>query len=106
MAPLAYVIGSIVVVMMICLACHRLRRCARGMPIDELPQRVVDDRRHCYYHHDLLHHHQEHPRGFNQYQLEQPSPPSESDDEAEIEAEAEAEADQACDQDTSSPDCV
>ncbi|XP_014468464.1 PREDICTED: dorsal-ventral patterning tolloid-like protein 1 isoform X2 [Dinoponera quadriceps] len=97
-APLAYVIGSVLVVVLICLGCHRLRRCARGMPIDELPQRVVDDRRHCYYHHDLLHHHQEQqPRGFNQYQLEQPpSPPSESDGEAE----------QVCDQETSSPDSV
>ncbi|XP_032681365.1 cubilin isoform X3 [Odontomachus brunneus] len=106
-APLGYVIGSILVVMMICLGCHRLRRCMRGMPIDELPQRVVDDRRHCYYH-DFPHHYQEHPRGFNQYQLEQPSPPSESDGEAEVEAEAETEADaeQACDQETSSLDTV
>lgn len=105
MAPLGYVIGSILVVMIICLGCHRLRRCTRGMPIDELPQQVADDQRRCYYHHDLLHHHQE--RGFNQYQVEdQPSPPSESDGEADVEAEAEAEADQVCDQESSSPDSV
>lgn len=98
MMPLAYLIGSILLVTIICLGCYWLRRYARGVPIDELPQRVVDDRRPCYYHHDLLHHHQEHSRGFNQYQLEEPSPPSDSDGEAEV--------DQACDQETSSPDSV
>ncbi|XP_026824428.1 tolloid-like protein 2 isoform X2 [Ooceraea biroi] len=104
--PIGYAIGSILVALVLCLICHRmLRRRARGMQIDELPpQRVIDDRRHCYHQHNLLRHqHQDYApglRGFNQYQLEQPSPPSESDeDEAE-------EPEQSGDQETSSPDSV
>lgn len=98
--PVGYATGGLLVALVICLVCHRLRRRPRhGMRTDEPSQRVVDDRRHCYHHHDLLHHHQDHsPRGFNQYQLEEPSPPSESDDEMEPE--------QGCDQETSSPDSV
>ncbi|XP_011702582.1 PREDICTED: uncharacterized protein LOC105458758 [Wasmannia auropunctata] len=101
--PIAYAVGSILVILMLCLICHRrLRRRSRNMPINELPpERIVDDRRHCYHHHDLLHHqHQNHAsmHSFNQYQLEQPSP-SESD-------EGEAEEPEQGDQETSSPDSV
>jgi len=76
------------------------------MQIDELaPQRVIDDRHHCYHQHNLLRHqHQDYVpglRGFNQYQLEQPSPPSESDEDDEPE-----ELEQSGDQETSSPDSV
>lgn len=102
--PLAYAIGSVLVALIICLVCHRrLRRRPRhGIPTNELPQRIVDDRHHCYHHHELLHHHQEHPpHGFNQYQLEEPSPLSETDDEMEPEEE-----EQGCEQETSSPDSV
>jgi hypothetical protein len=75
------------------------------MQIDELPpQRVIDDRRHCYHQHNLLRHqHQDYAPGlhdFNQYQLEQPSPPSESDEDEPEELE------QSGDQETSSPDSV
>lgn len=97
--PLCYAIGSVLIFLVVCLICHRrLRRRARGVSIDELPQRVVDDRLHCYHHHDLLHHHQDHSHSFNEYQLEQPSPPSESDGEIEPEHSG--------DQETSSPDSV
>ncbi|XP_024877003.1 uncharacterized protein LOC112457919 [Temnothorax curvispinosus] len=103
--PIAYAVGSILVILMFCLICHRrLRRRSHNIPINELsPQRVVDDRGHCYHHHDLLYHqHQNHAsrHSFNQYQLEQPSPSSESD-----EGEAE-ELEPDCDQETSSPDSV
>lgn len=104
--PIAYAVGSIFVgsILILCVICHRrLRGRSRNMPINELPpQRIVDDRRHCYNHHDLLcHQHQNHAsmHGFNQYQLE-PSPSSESD-----EGEAE-ELEPDCDQETSSPDSV
>lgn len=103
--PIVYAVGSVLVILMLCLICHRrLRRQSHNVPVNELlPQRVVDDRRHCYHHHDLLHHqYQNHAstHSFNQYQLEQPSPSSESD-EGETE---EPEPD--CDQETSSPDSV
>lgn len=102
--PIIYAVGSILVILMLCLICHRkLHRRSHNMPINELPpQRMVDDQRHCY-HHDLLHHqHQNHAstHSFNQYQLEQPSSSSESD-----EGEAE-EPEPYCDQETSSPDSV
>lgn len=100
--PIVYAVGGILVILVLCLICHRrLRRQSHNIPINELsPQRMVDD--HCY-HHDLLHHqHQNHAstHSFNQYQLEQPSSSSESD-EGEVE---EPEPD--CDQETSSPDSV
>lgn len=80
-----------------------MRQRSHNMPINELPpQRIVGDRRHCYHHHDLLHHqHQNHEstHSFNQYQIEQPSPQSESDEGAE-------EPEPGCDQETSSPDSV
>lgn len=110
--PIIYAIGGILMALMFCLICQRRlhRRSRSGITIDELPpQRIIDDRRHCY-HHDMLpspyHHQPDHmsTRSFNQYQLEQPSPPSESDDDDEDEVE-EIE-DQGCDQETSSPDSV
>lgn len=69
------------------------------MPIDELPPQCVIDAidRHCYHHHDLLHTDHALTRGFNQYQLEEPSPLNESDEMEEPE--------QDC-QETSSPDSV
>ncbi|XP_018356275.1 PREDICTED: cubilin isoform X2 [Trachymyrmex septentrionalis] len=103
--PIVYAIGSILVIMMLCLICHhRLRRRSRNISINDLPpQQIVDDQRHCYQHHDLLHHqHQNHTstHSLNQYQLEQSSLPSESD-----EGEAE-EPEPCCDQESSSPDSV
>lgn len=103
--PIVYAIGSILVIMMLCLICHhKLRRRSRNISINDLPpQQIVDDQRHCYQHHDLLHHqHENHTstHSFNQYQLEQSSLPSESD-----EGEAE-EPDPCCDQESSSPDSV
>jgi len=102
--PIVYAIGSILVIMMLCLICHhRLRRRSRNISINDLPsQQIVDDQRHCYQHHDLLHHqHQNHTstHNFNQYQLEQSSLPSESD-------EGEAEEFEPCYQESSSPDSV
>lgn len=102
--PIVYAVGGILVILILGLICHRrLRQRSHSIPINELPpQHMVDDRHHCY-HHDLLHHqHQNHAstHSFNQYQLEQPSSPSESD-EGEVE---EPEPD--CDQETSSPDSV
>ncbi|XP_050446232.1 tolloid-like protein 1 isoform X2 [Cataglyphis hispanica] len=97
--PIAYAVGSILIILMFCLICHRrLRRRSRGIPIDELPPQCVIDAidRHCY-HHDLLHTDHALTRGFNQYHLEEPSPLNESDEMEEPE--------QDC-QETSSPDSV
>ncbi|CAL1677517.1 unnamed protein product [Lasius platythorax] len=96
--PVAYAIGSILVVLMFCLVCHRrLRRQSRGVPIDDLPPQCVIDDHHCYHHHDLLHTDHTLTR-FNQYQLEEPSPLNESDEMEEPE--------QDFHQETSSPDSV
>ncbi|XP_012271298.1 cubilin isoform X3 [Orussus abietinus] len=82
--PVGCAAGAVLMVVLLCLVCHqRLRRRGREVPIDDLEQRVKD-RRLCYHHHhSLLHHHQSHnhghSHGFSQYQLQQPSPPSESE---------------------------
>lgn len=99
--PIAYAVGSILVILMFCLVCHRkLRRRSRGVPIDELPPQCVIDAidRHCYHHHDLLHADHVLTHDFNQYQLEEPSPLNESDEMEEPEGD--------CHQETSSPDSV
>ncbi|XP_039306033.1 cubilin isoform X8 [Solenopsis invicta] len=103
--PIAYAVGSILVILMLCLICHRrLRRQSHNMPSHELsPQRILPNRHHCF-HDDLLHHqHQNHAstHNFNQYQLEQPSPPSESDCEGEAD-----EPEPSCNQEISSPDSM
>ncbi|XP_035739914.1 dorsal-ventral patterning tolloid-like protein 1 isoform X2 [Vespa mandarinia] len=85
--------ASILVVLFVCLLCHKLKRPIQEVHIDDLHQRV-EERHHCYHHHTLLQHHQDHIHEFNQYQLEQPSPPSDSD------------AEQVCGDETSSPDSV
>ncbi|EFN64302.1 Cubilin [Camponotus floridanus] len=99
--PIAYAVGSILVILMFCLVCHRkLRRRSRGVPIDELPPQCVIDAidRHCYHHHDLLHADHALTHDFNQYQLEESSPLNESDEMEEPE--------QDCHQETSSPDSM
>jgi len=100
--PIVYVVISILVILMLCLICHRrLRRRSRNIPINELSsQRIIDDRHHCYHHHDLLHHqHQNHAstHSFNEYQLEQPSESNDSEEE---------QPEPGCNQETSSPDSV
>ncbi|KAL2719162.1 bone morphogenetic protein 1 isoform X1 [Vespula squamosa] len=91
--PAVSAAASILVVLFVCLLCHKLKRPVQEVHIDDLHQRV-EERHHCYHHHTLLRHHQDHIHEFNQYQLEQPSPPSDSD------------AEQVCGDETSSPDSV
>ncbi|XP_046831022.1 bone morphogenetic protein 1 isoform X2 [Vespa crabro] len=91
--PAVSAAASILVVLFVCLLCHKLKRPIQEVHIDDLHQRV-EERHHCYHHHTLLQHHQDHIHEFNQYQLEQPSPPSDSD------------AEQVCGDETSSPDSV
>ncbi|XP_072756376.1 tolloid-like protein 1 isoform X2 [Anoplolepis gracilipes] len=98
--PIAYAVGSILIILMFCLVCHRkLRRRSHGVPIDELPPQCVIDAidRHCYHHHDLLHTDHALARGFNQYQLDEQSPLNDSDDMEEPKEDC---------QETSSPDSV
>ncbi|XP_043504117.1 dorsal-ventral patterning tolloid-like protein 1 isoform X1 [Polistes fuscatus] len=91
--PAVSAAASVLVVLFICLLCNKLKRPVQEVHIDDLHQRV-EERHHCYHHHSLLQHHQDHIHEFNQYQLEQPSPPSDSD------------AEQVCGDETSSPDSV
>ncbi|KAK2586444.1 hypothetical protein KPH14_010719 [Odynerus spinipes] len=92
--PAGYAAGAILVALFLCLICHRkLKRRVQEVHIDDLHQRV-EERHHCYHHHTLLQHHQDHTHDFNQYQLEQSSPPSDSD------------AEHGCGDETSSPDSV
>ncbi|XP_036147288.1 cubilin isoform X2 [Monomorium pharaonis] len=100
--PIVYTVGSILVILILCLICHR--RLRRSMPINELPpQRIIDDRHHCYHHHGLLHHqYQNHAstHNFSQYQLDQSNPLNESDEGGAEELEP------GYNQESSSPDSV
>ncbi|XP_043677575.1 tolloid-like protein 1 isoform X2 [Vespula pensylvanica] len=91
--PAVSVAASILVVLFVCLLCHKVKRPVQEVHIDNLHQRI-EEHHPCYHHHALLQHHQDHIHEYNQYQLEQPSPPSDSD------------AEQVCGDETSSPDSV
>ncbi|XP_043287239.1 tolloid-like protein 1 isoform X2 [Venturia canescens] len=104
--PVSCAVAAVLAALVLCLICHRkLKRRVEEVHIDDLQQRVDEERRcyhhhHHHYHHSLLNHPQTHSHAhthnYNQYQLEQPSPPSES----------ERDDDHVCHDDRSSPDSV
>ncbi|XP_066598102.1 tolloid-like protein 1 isoform X2 [Prorops nasuta] len=76
--PASYTAVAVGLALVLCFICRRkFKRREPEVHIDDLQQRV-DDRRHCYHHHSFLHH-PDHTHGFNQYQLQHPSPPSDSE---------------------------
>lgn len=104
--PVSCAVAAVLIALVLCLICHRkLKRRVEEVHIDDLQQRVDEERR-CYHHHHHHHHHSllDHPQShshahthnYNQYQLEQPSPPSES----------ERDDEHVCHDDQSSPDSV
>lgn len=104
MPPVSYAVpagiaaAAVLIALTICLLCHRkMKRRAQEVHIDDFQQRV-DDMRYCYRHQSLLHrapstHSHGHSHNYHdEYHLEQPSPPSES------------EVDHVCGDEASSPD--
>lgn len=91
MPPVSYAIpagsaaAAVLVALALCLLCHRkMKRRTEEVNIDDFQQRI-EDMRYCYHHHTVFHrtpstHSHSHPDTYNnQYHMEQPSPPSESE---------------------------
>ncbi|XP_011309248.1 bone morphogenetic protein 1-like isoform X2 [Fopius arisanus] len=83
--PVAGAAAAVILAMIICLLCHRkLKRRPQEVHIDDLQQRV-EDVRYCYRHHSLpqrtssMHSHGHTHNYSDQYHLDQPSPPSDSE---------------------------
>ncbi|XP_015514875.1 tolloid-like protein 1 isoform X1 [Neodiprion lecontei] len=104
--PAGCAAGAILIATLFCLLCHRkLKKRPQEVHIDDLQQRV-EDQRHCHRHDRLLHHHHHHhhrhhqshshshSHNFNQHHFQQASPSSGS------------EVEHICGDEASSPDNV
>ncbi|XP_008555290.1 cubilin isoform X1 [Microplitis demolitor] len=83
--PAASAAAAVLIAFALCLLCHRkMKRRTEEVNIDDFQQRI-EDMRYCYHHHTVFHrtpstHSHSHPDTYNnQYHMEQPSPPSESE---------------------------
>ncbi|XP_063987835.1 tolloid-like protein 2 isoform X2 [Diachasmimorpha longicaudata] len=83
--PAAGAAAAVILALLICLLCHRkLKRRAQEVHIDDMQQRV-EDVRYCYRHHSLsqrtssMQSHGHSQNYTDQYHLDQPSPPSDSE---------------------------